>query len=148
MKKVLCMLLSAMLMVTALTGCGGNSSSDSSTPAASGSDSSSGELTYEEFTGENVFDAVEWAQKNFPDATPIRYANNTSTAAYQSNGGAIGNMVCVNNVVQVCGTTGCAGKEGKLISRTIIPAVVYCLIIVAVMSIAVFVMGYDPYPLR
>lgn len=89
MKKVLCMLLSAMLMVTALTGCGGNSSSDSSTPAASGSDSSSGELTYEEFTGENVFDAVEWAQKNFPDATPIRYANNTSTAAYQSNGGAI-----------------------------------------------------------
>lgn len=59
MKKVLCMLLSAMLMVTALTGCGGNSSSDSSTPAASGSDSSSGELTYEEFTGENVFDAVE-----------------------------------------------------------------------------------------
>ena len=89
MKKVLCMLLSAMLMVTALTGCGGNSSSDSSTPAASGSDSSSGELTYEEFTGENVFDAVEWAQKNFPDATPIRYANNTSNAAYQSNGGAI-----------------------------------------------------------
>ena len=67
--------------------------------------------------------------------------------AMQSNGGAIGNMVCVNNVVQVCGTTGCIGKEGKLISRTIIPAVIYCLIIVAVMSIVVFVMGYDPYPL-
>lgn len=71
----------------------------------------------------------------------------TIICAMQSNGGAIGNMVCVNNVVQVCGTTGCLGKEGRLISRTIIPAVIYCLIIVAVMSIVIFVMGYDPYPL-
>ena len=67
--------------------------------------------------------------------------------AMQSNGGAIGNMVCVNNVVQVCGTTGCLGKEGRLISRTVIPAVIYCLIIVVIQCIVVFVMGYDPYPL-
>lgn len=52
----------------------------------------------------------------------------------QSNGGAVGNMICVNNVLQVCGTTGCLVKEGHLISRIIIPAIIYCLVIVAVMS--------------
>ncbi len=66
--------------------------------------------------------------------------------AMQSNGGAIGNMVCVNNVVQVCGTTGTTGKEGKLISITIKPAVIYCLIIVAFMSVLILA-GYNPYPL-
>ncbi|MCI5563465.1 MAG: L-lactate permease [Intestinimonas massiliensis] len=66
--------------------------------------------------------------------------------AMQSNGGAIGNMVCVNNVVQVCGTTGTSGKEGKLISITIRPAVIYCLIIVALMSVVILT-GYNPYPL-
>ena len=66
--------------------------------------------------------------------------------AMQSNGGAIGNMVCVNNVVQVCGTTGVTGKEGKLISITIKPAVVYCLVIIVLMSILI-ALGYDPYPL-
>jgi len=42
-------------------------------------------------------------------------------------GGAVGSMTSVNNVVAVCATTGAAGKEGKLIIRTMIPAVVYCL---------------------
>lgn len=64
----------------------------------------------------------------------------------QSNGGAIGNMVCVNNVVQVCGTTGTTGKEGDLISMTIKPAVVYCLIIIALMG-TLILLGYNPYPL-
>ena len=38
------------------------------------------------------------------------------------------------------------GKEGELIKITIKPAVVYCLIIVALMSVVIF-SGYDPYPL-
>lgn len=86
MKKLLCTILAALMMVSMFTACGGNGGKqeepkEPNAPAES--------TAYEEFTGDNALDAAEWAQKNFPDATPIRYANNTSTAAYQSNGGAI-----------------------------------------------------------
>ena len=47
-------------------------------------------------------------------------------------GGAIGNMICVNNVVAVSATTGAAGKEGKLILRTLIPCIVYSLAIAGI----------------
>ncbi len=43
----------------------------------------------------------------------------------QAVGGAIGNMICVHNVVIVCATVGVAGKEGIIIKRNIIPAVFY-----------------------
>ena len=49
----------------------------------------------------------------------------------QSIGGAVGNMVCVNNVVAVSATTGAEGKEGKLILSTIIPCIIYSLMISA-----------------
>ncbi len=97
-------------------------------------------------SGSNTVSNLLFAGLQFETATLLGLPQ-TIICAMQSNGGAIGNMVCVNNVVQVCGTTGCLGKEGRLISRTIIPAVIYCLVIVAVMSIVIFVMGYDPYPL-
>ena len=97
-------------------------------------------------SGSNTVSNLLFSGLQFETATLLGLPQ-TIICAMQSNGGAIGNMVCVNNVVQVCGTTGCLGKEGRLISRTIIPAVIYCLIIVAVMSIVIFVMGYDPYPL-
>ena len=49
----------------------------------------------------------------------------------QSMGGAIGNMVCVNNVVAVSATTGAQGKEGKLILATLPPCVMYSLMVSA-----------------
>ncbi|MEI3259683.1 MAG: L-lactate permease [Faecalimonas umbilicata] len=33
--------------------------------------------------------------------------------ALQNMGGAIGNMICVNNIVSVCATTGTMGNEGS-----------------------------------
>ena len=56
-------------------------------------------------------------------------------AITQMMGGAIGNMVCVNNVVAVSATTGAEGKEGKLISATIVP----CIIFSVMVSIVAFV---------
>ena len=55
--------------------------------------------------------------------------------ALQSIGGAIGNMVCVNNIVAVCSTVGVIGSEGKIIRKNIIPALFY----VAIISIVAFV---------
>jgi lactate permease len=43
----------------------------------------------------------------------------------QAVGGAVGNMICVNNVVAACSTVGIVGKEGTLIRRNLIPVAVY-----------------------
>ena len=63
--------------------------------------------------------------------------------ALQNNGGAIGNMVCVNNVVSACATTGTNGNEGRIIRANIIPCAVFCIIVVLVMGIAIL-FGQNP----
>lgn len=45
--------------------------------------------------------------------------------ALQNAGGAIGNMICVNNVVSACATTGMSGNEGKIIRLNIIPCLLF-----------------------
>jgi lactate permease len=52
--------------------------------------------------------------------------------AMQCIGGAVGNMVCINNHVAACATIGTTGREGKLIKINTIPMVVYTLMTVAV----------------
>ena len=54
--------------------------------------------------------------------------------ALQNIGGAAGNMICVNNVVAVCATTGVAGNEGRIIRVNLVPCFVYCLIVIAVLG--------------
>ncbi len=63
--------------------------------------------------------------------------------ALQNNGGAIGNMVCVNNVVSACATTGTNGNEGRIIRANIIPCAVFCIIVVIVMAVAIL-LGQNP----
>lgn len=66
--------------------------------------------------------------------------------ALQNNGGAIGNMICVNNVVSACATTGTNGNEGKIIRTNIIPCVCFCIIVIVVIGIAI-AMGANPQAL-
>ena len=40
-------------------------------------------------------------------------------------GGAIGNMICVHNVIAACATVGLVGVEGILIKRNLIPMTIY-----------------------
>ena len=56
-------------------------------------------------------------------------------------GGGVGNMICVNNVVAACATVGTSGKEGKIIRTCAIPTAIYCIIVVAVLMVALFVLG-------
>lgn len=56
----------------------------------------------------------------------------TSIVAMQSAGAAVGNMVCVNNVIAACATTGAVGNEGKIILRNIIPMSILYILILAV----------------
>ena len=45
--------------------------------------------------------------------------------ALQSVGGAMGNMVCINNIVAVCSVLDISNQEGKIIKTTIVPMVIY-----------------------
>lgn len=65
--------------------------------------------------------------------------------ALQNMGGAIGNMVCVNNIVSVCATTGTNGNEGKLLRTNVIPALIYCGIVALIVGIFI-VAGVNPMP--
>ena len=65
--------------------------------------------------------------------------------ALQNMGGAICNMVCVNNVVAVCATTGTFGREGKIIRTNIVPCLIYCAIVALVVGILLMI-GFNPMP--
>ena len=60
-------------------------------------------------------------------------------------GGAIGNMVCVNNIVAVCATVGIVEMEGKIIRTNALPMFLYGI----TASMIVFILigfGVDPLP--
>jgi lactate permease len=52
-------------------------------------------------------------------------------------GSAVGNMICVNNIVAVSATVGISGVEGQIIKRNLIPVLLYSLL--AVVVVLVFV---------
>ena len=61
--------------------------------------------------------------------------NGASIIALQMAGGAIGNMICINNVVAVASTTGVFGKEGRIISTNLIPCFIYTALVLVIYSI-------------
>jgi lactate permease len=58
--------------------------------------------------------------------------------AMQGIGAAVGNMICVNNVVAVAATVGCIGAEGKIIRINAIPALFYYLLVTFIFSILIY----------
>ncbi len=66
--------------------------------------------------------------------------------ALQVIGGAIGNMICVNNVVAVCATVGAIGSEGKIIRRNFIPTFIYTIVVATFIAILIY-SGFNPLPL-
>jgi lactate permease len=48
--------------------------------------------------------------------------------AMQSVGGAMGNMICINNIVAVCSVLGLSQSEGFILKRTVLPMIIYGLI--------------------
>lgn len=55
--------------------------------------------------------------------------------AMQVIGGAIGNIICVNNAVAVCATVGISGKEGKIIKTNILPTAIYTILIIIIFAV-------------
>ncbi|MPN04777.1 hypothetical protein SDC9_152024 [bioreactor metagenome] len=96
-------------------------------------------------SGSNTVSNTLFAGLQFETAT-ILLLPQVLIVALQNMGGAIGNMVCVNNVVAACATTGTVGNEGKIIRTNIVPCVIYCAIVVIVVG-GLIVAGFNPYPL-
>ncbi len=58
--------------------------------------------------------------------------------AMQVVGGAIGNIICVNNVVAACATVDASGQEGKIIKINLIPTLIYTLAVILIFSVLIF----------
>ncbi len=66
----------------------------------------------------------------------------TLVLALQSVGGAMGNMVCINNIVAVSSVLNMNNTEGAIIKRTVVPMIVYG-IIAALSAMVVIPMFYQ-----
>jgi lactate permease len=96
-------------------------------------------------SGSNTVSNTLFSSLQFETAT-ILGMNTVLIVALQNQGGAIGNMVCVNNVVSACATTGTNGNEGKIIRTNALPMVIFCIVVIVVYLIEV-AMGVNPYPI-
>lgn len=64
-------------------------------------------------------------------------------AAAQNTGGAIGNMICPNNVVAVCACVSILGKEGEVMRKTLLPSLTLLLFL----GILAMIYTYLVFPL-
>jgi len=49
--------------------------------------------------------------------------------ALQAVGGAMGNMVCIHNIVAASATVGLVGMEGLILRRNVIPLMLYAAVV-------------------
>ena len=83
-------------------------------------------------SGSNTVSNTLFASLQFETATLVAIPQ-VCIVGLQNLGGAIGNMICVNNVVAATATTGTVGNEGKIIKTNALPCFIYCVIVVVVM---------------
>lgn len=75
-------------------------------------------------SGSNTVSNILFSQFQFGVAGQLGHPG-VITLALQNIGGAVGNMICVHNVVAACATVGLTGVEGVIIRRNLIPTFVY-----------------------
>ncbi len=93
-------------------------------------------------SGSNTVSNTLFAGLQFQTATLVKMSP-VLIVALQNIGGAAGNMICVNNVVAACATTGTMGNEGRIIKTNIIPCLIYCVIAILVLG-GLILSGADP----
>ena len=82
--------------------------------------------------GSNTVSNIMFTPLQFETATILNLPH-LVVVALQNQGGAIGNMVCINNIVATCATTGIIGAEGKILRASVGPWLVFYFICVIVM---------------
>lgn len=84
-------------------------------------------------SGSNTVSNMLFAPLQFETASLVKLSP-IIVLALQNIGGAAGNMICVNNVVAACATTGVAGNEGRIIRANLLPCLAYCVVVVLVLG--------------
>ena len=90
-------------------------------------------------TGSNTVSDLLFAEFQYATASQLGISHQI-IVALQAVGGAMGNMVCIHNIVAASATVGLAGMEGLLIRRNALPLLVYGLSAGALGSIFVYVL--------
>ncbi len=92
-------------------------------------------------TGSNTVSDLLFAEFQYATATQLAIPRQI-IVSLQAVGGAMGNMVCIHNIVAASATVGLAGMEGLLIRRNALPMLLYGLVVGAVGLVLV----YSLYP--
>ncbi len=79
-------------------------------------------------TGSNTVSDLLFAEFQWGMATALELPRQIIVAA-QAVGGAMGNMVCIHNIVAVCAVVGLSGMEGPIIRKTFWPFLLYGLVV-------------------
>jgi lactate permease len=89
-------------------------------------------------TGSNTVSDLLFAEFQWGVAQQLELPRQIIVAA-QAVGGAMGNMVCIHNIVAVCAVTGLIGREGMILKRTFWPFLLYGIVVGIVASLMSFV---------
>lgn len=80
-------------------------------------------------SGSNTVSNTLFSGLQFETATMVGLSH-VIVLALQNCGGAVGNMVCINNAVAACATTNITGNEGRIIKMNFIPCVIFWIVLV------------------
>lgn len=86
--------------------------------------------------GSNTVSNIMMSGFQYETATMLGVSR-TVIVALQDIGGAVGNMICIHNIVAVCATVGIIGQEGAVIRRNILPCLTYGLLAGIIGTIAI-----------
>ncbi|MGE4297242.1 MAG: L-lactate permease [Desulfovibrionaceae bacterium] len=89
-------------------------------------------------TGSNTVSDLLFAEFQWGVATTLNMSREFIVAA-QVAGGAMGNMICIHNIVAVCAVVGLSGKEGAIMRKTFWPFLLYGVVVGIVTSVLAFV---------
>lgn len=89
-------------------------------------------------TGSNTVSDLLFAEFQWGVAQQLELPRQIIVAA-QAVGGAMGNMVCIHNIVAVCAVTGLIGREGMILKRTFWPFLLYGVVVGIIASLMSFV---------
>ncbi|AAU37360.1 MULTISPECIES: lactate permease LctP family transporter [Basfia] len=93
------------------------------------------------FSGSNTVSNLTFGSVQLSTAE-LTGLSTTLILALQSVGGAMGNMVCINNIVAVSSVLGTNNQEGNIIKQTVLPMIIYG-IIAALVALFVIPLFYN-----
>ncbi len=89
-------------------------------------------------SGSNAVSNLLFTNLQFETAANLGLSQVLITAS-QIVGGAVGNIICINNIVAACATVAISGREGRIIRINIVPTLIYTIVITAFFAMLILV---------